>query len=110
MPRRYVVERAYVCQDDVGVCRHRLPEDPALTVPRALGLRARCRLEVVHEPLHDATFHETQRPGGHALIVQGAGRDTTATEGIVGEGKPRVEHLLPNLRPQRGNTLEHRLS
>src|SRR6266568_4909618 len=110
MLRPYVVESPPVVQDDVGVCRHRLPEDSTLPVSRAPGLRARGRLQVVNEPLHDATFDESQRPGGHALIIQGARRDPTATQRIVGEGEPRVEHLLPDLRLQRGNALEHRLS
>src|SRR2546430_8696654 len=58
MLRPYLVERPHVVQDDVGVCRHRLPEDPTLPVPGTPGLRARGRLQVVNEPLHDATFDE----------------------------------------------------
>src|SRR2546426_12733059 len=110
MLRPYLVERPHVVQDDVGVCRHRLPEDPTLTAPGAPGLRARGRLQVVNEPPHDATFDESQRPGGHALIIQGTRPDTTATLGSFGEGGPRVEHLLPGLRPQRVDPLEDRLS
>src|SRR5216117_4566453 len=91
MLRPYLVERPHPVQDDVGVCRHRLPEDPTLTVPGTPGPRARGRLQVVNEPPHDATFDESQRPGGHALIIQGARRDTTATQRIVGEGEPRSE-------------------
>src|SRR2546425_7283668 len=98
MLRPYLVERPHVVQDDVGVCRHRLPEDPTLTVPGTPGLRTRRRLEVVDEPLHHATLHETRGPGGHTLIIQGARRDTTATQRIVGEGEPGVERLLPDLR------------
>src|SRR5256885_5753217 len=105
MLRPYLVERPHVVQDDVGVCRHRLPEDPTLPVPGTPGLRARGRLQVVNEPLHDATFDESQRPGGHALIIQGARRDTTAMQRIVGEGEPRVERLLPDLRDRKSTRL-----
>src|SRR2546422_5089528 len=101
--------RPYIAQDDAGVRRDGFPEDPALSVPGALRLRARRRLEVVDEPLHDATFHKTQRTGGHALIVQGARRGATDAEGIVGEREPGVEHLLADLCAQWGNALEHRL-
>src|SRR5206468_822790 len=101
MLRPYVVESPTVVQDDVGVCRHRLPEDSTLPVSRAPGLRARGRLQVVNEPLHDATFDESQRPGGHALIIQGARLDPTATQRIVGEGEPRVEHLHDECVPSR---------
>src|SRR5216117_1690263 len=90
MLRPYLVERPHPVQDDVGVCRHRLPEDSTLPVPGTPGLRARGRLQVVNEPLHDATFDESHRPGGHALIIQGARRDTTATQRIVGEGEPTI--------------------
>src|SRR5213594_3380363 len=102
MLRPYVVEPPHVVQDDVGVRWHRLPEDSPLPVSRAPGRRARGGLQVVNEPLYDAIFDESQRPGWHALIVQRARRDTTATQGIVGEGEPRVEHLLPDFRSQRG--------
>src|SRR5437867_12872241 len=102
MLRPYVVERPHVVQDDVGVRRHRLPEDSTLPVSRAPGRRARGRLQVVNEPLYDAIFDESQRPGWHALIVQRARRDTTATQGIAAEGGPRVEHLFPDSRAQTG--------
>src|SRR5438132_11116896 len=110
MLRPYVVESPPVVQDDVGVCWHRLPEDSTLPVSRAPGLRARGRLQVVNEPLHDATFDEARGPGGHTLVVHRTRRGATHAQGIVAEREVGVEHLLPDLRLQRGNALEHRLS
>src|SRR5439155_10404167 len=102
--------RPYIAHDDVAVRRHRFPEDPASPVSRALGVRARRRLEVVDEALHDATFYEARGPGWDTLIVHGTRRGATHAERVVGEREPGVEHLLPDLRPQGGNALQHRLS
>src|SRR5467141_3429993 len=101
--------RPYIAYDDVAVRRHWHPEDPTLPVSRARGLRARRRLEVVDEPLHDATLHETRGPGGNALVVYRTRRGATRAQGIVAEREARVEHLLAQLRPERGNALQHGL-
>src|SRR5882672_5804197 len=101
--------RPYVVQDDVGVPRHWFPEDPTLPVSCAPGLRARRRLEVVDEPLHDAPFHETRGPGGNTLVVYRTRRGATHAQGIVAEREARVEQLLAHLRPEGGNALQHGL-
>src|SRR5207247_5470383 len=107
MLRPYLVERPHPVQDDVGVCRHRLPEDPTLTVPGTPGPRARGRLQVVNEPPHDATFDESQRPGGPDPTIQGPIPDTPATQGTVGGGERRLEHRPPDLPPPRGKALSN---
>src|SRR2546422_9535200 len=102
--------RPYVVQDDVCVRRHWFPEDPTLPVSRALGLRARRRLEIVDEPLDDATFHETRGPGGNTLVVHRTRRGAIHAQGLVAEREPGVEHLLAQLRPEGGNALQHGIS
>src|SRR6266849_4485728 len=97
--------RPSLAQDDVGIGRHWFPEDPTLPVSRAPGLRARRRLEIVDEPLHDATLHETRGPGGNALVVHRTRRGATHAQGLVAQREAGVEHLLAHFRPERGNTL-----
>ena len=40
---------------------------------RALGARARGRLEIVDEPPHDAALHETRGTRRHGFIIEGSG-------------------------------------
>src|SRR2546430_9942511 len=94
MLRPYRTQRPLFPQDDVRVSRHRLAENRALAMARAVGAGAGRRLEIVDELLHDATFHEARRARRHTLIVQRTGRGAADPQRIVGEREPAVEHLL----------------
>src|SRR2546421_232470 len=95
---------------DVRVSQHRLSEDRALPVARALGAGARRRLEVINEPSHDATFHETGGSRGDAFVVHGTGGSTTGAQRIVGEREAGVEHLLADARGQGRDALQYGLA
>src|SRR5205814_9658699 len=72
----------------------------SLSVARALGAGARRRLEVINEPSHDATFHETSGSRGDTFVVHGTGGSTTGAQRIVGEREAGVEHLLADARSE----------
>src|SRR6266705_2005051 len=110
MLRPYIPQRPNVPQHDVRVSRHRLSEDRALAVARAVGAGPGRRLEVVDEPAHYATVHQGRHARGHALVVHGAGGGATGAQRIVGERESAVEHLLADAGGQRRDALQHRLA
>src|SRR5439155_281667 len=94
----HITQRPLMPQHQARISRHRLSEDRALSVARALGAGARRRLEVINEPSHDATFHETSGSRGDTFVVHRTGGSTTGAQRIVGEREAGVEHLLADAR------------
>ena len=70
-----------------------------------------CRgLEIIDEPLHDATLHEARGARRHALVVHGPRRGSAGSERVVRERERWIEHLFADLRGEGRAALQHGLA
>src|SRR6266704_6471350 len=96
--------------DEVGISDDRLRKNGALPVPRAHRPGADRGLEIIDEPLHDATLHEARSTRRYAFVIHGPRRGTAGSERVVRERERWIEHLFADLRGEGRDALQHGLA